>query len=73
MKYKVLQSIVYNGEIYNPGDIVDMLEENVASLSVDRGLVGKEENITSENTEILTDVGKEKDKKNSKKTATKKD
>lgn len=73
MKYKVLQSIVYNGEIYNPGDIVDMLEENVASISIERGLVGKEEDITSENTEILKDVGKEEDKKNSKKTATKKD
>lgn len=39
MKYKVLQSLIYNGTSYGPGQEVDIIEKSVAENCLERELI----------------------------------
>lgn len=60
MKLKVKQSLIYCGIVYNPGEVVDILESDIIERVKSLELVEVEET-TEENTEV------EETNKNSKK------
>ena len=60
MKLKVKQALIYCGIVYNPGEIVEILESNIIERVKSLELVESEET-TEENTEV------EETNKNSKK------
>ena len=41
MKYRVLQSLIYLGDIYNINDQIEILESDILKECIDKGLIGE--------------------------------
>lgn len=69
MKLKVKQSLIYCGIVYNPGEVVDILESDIIERVKSLELVETEEIIETENLEEATEENTEVEEttKNSKK------
>ena len=69
MKLKVKQSLIYCGIVYNPGEVVDILESDIIERVKSLELVEAEEIIETENLEEATEENTEVEEttKNSKK------
>ena len=59
MKLKVKQSLIYCGIVYNPGEVVDILESDIIERVKSLELVETEEIIETENLEEATEENTE--------------
>jgi len=55
MKLKVKQSLIYCGIVYNPGEVVDILESDIIERVKSLDLVEAEEVVETENLEEATE------------------
>jgi hypothetical protein len=59
MKLKVKQSLIYCGIVYNPGEVVDILESDIIERVKSRELVESEEIEETENLEEVEETTEE--------------